>query len=273
VTPDQAKIYLELLKLPPGDPYRPAHSGDVPPAAAQLRNMEPPIEVLTIEARGRAAVIDEADRVKYGSAGAGWFNAGPAALASAAAGLPPQARAAADLPMINPPVHRKQIKPIPGEIDTEGWLAHVRKLPTTKKLSNKTRMAVARAIVWALGKASSPDQAVRGVAQISYTSIATAAECCRTQAWRAVKAFRAHGLLDIFNVVAREDNELYREPNAYALRGFTKAIPAVLDAVRDALTGVFDRASEQVRRFAHVWDMRPNRGGRGVDTRARPAPS
>lgn len=183
------------------------------------------------------------------------------------AGLPPEARAAAGLPMENPPVHRAQIKPIPGEIDTQGFLARVRILPVTKKLSKKTRMAVARAIVWFIGKAPMPEQAVRGIAQASYQSIATAADCSPTQVWRSVRLFRAHGILDIFNVTVREGNDLLRDANAYSLRGFTKAIPAVLDAVKDAVTGAFDRASEQVRRFAHVWDMRANRSG------PRPAPT
>jgi hypothetical protein len=185
----------------------------------------------------------------------------------AASALPPQARAAADLPMKNPPVHRAQIKPIPGAVNKEGFLARVRKLPPPEKLSAKTMMAVARSLVWAIGKE------IRGIAMISYSGLATASQCSRTQAWRAIKAFRAAGLLDIFNVVAREDNELYLEPNAYSLRGFTEAIPAVIDAVKDSVTGAFERASEQIRRFARVWDMRPNRGGRGVDNRTHPAPT
>lgn len=185
----------------------------------------------------------------------------------AAAGLPPEARAVADLPMENPPVHRAQIKPIPGEVDKEGFLTRVRNLPVWPKLSNKTRMAVGRALVWAIGKE------VRGVAIISYSGLATAAQCCRTQAWRAIRCFRAHGILDIFNVIVREDNDLLRDPNAYSLRGFTKAIPAVVDAVKDAVTGAFDRATEQVRRFAHVWDMRANRGVPARKSRRHPAPA
>ena len=186
---------------------------------------------------------------------------------SAADALPPETRAAIGLPMNNPPVHRAQIKPIPGEIDTEGFLAKVRSLPPAEGLSNKCRMAVARAIVWGLGKAPTPERAVRGVAQISYQSLATAAECCRTQAWRAVKFFQAHGILDIFNVKAREGNEFWNDANAYSLRGFTKAIPAAIEAVKDAVTGAYDRVAEQVRRFARVWDMRPSM------LKARPAPA
>ena len=168
------------------------------------------------------------------------------------AALPPETRAALDLPMQNEAVHRAQIKPVPGSIDTEGFLRRVRGLPVWPKLSRKCRMSVARALVWAIGKE------VKGVAIISYQGLATAAECCRTQAWRAIKCFRAHGILDIFNVIVREDNELLRDANVYSLRGFTKAIPAALDAVKDAVTGAFDRVSEQVRRFAQVWDMRAN---------------
>lgn len=173
------------------------------------------------------------------------------------AGLPPEVAAAIGLPFVNPPVHRKQIRPIPGDVDKEGFLARVRSLPPVPKLSNKTMTAVARAIAWAIGLE------VRGVAIISYTGLATAAQCCRTQVWRAIKVFKARGILDIFNVLVRPGNELLREPNAYSLRGFTKAIPATVDAVKDAVTHAFDRVSEQVRRFARVWDMRANRGARG----------
>jgi hypothetical protein len=197
---------------------------------------------------------------------------GPAPLAAL---LPEQARAAADLPMQNPPVHRAQIKPIPGDIDKEGFLARVRNLPSVPKLSNRTMTAVARALVWFIGKAASPDHAVRGVAQVSYTSLATAAQCSRTQAWRAIKVFRARGILDIFNVAVRADNEFWREPNAYVLRGFTAAVAAALDAVKDAATGAFDRVTEQVRRFARVWDMAANlKGGRPMrQSRVHPAPA
>lgn len=171
--------------------------------------------------------------------------------------------------MQNPPVHRAQIKAIPGEIDTEGFLRRVRILPKAKKLSSKTRTAVARAIVWFIGKASTPDQAVRGVAQASYASLATAAQCSRTQAWRAVKSILSHGILDIFNVKVREDNEFQNDPNAYCLRGFTKAIPATLEAIKDAGTGAFDRITEQVRRFAHIWDMRASM----LKPRTNPSPA
>lgn len=188
---------------------------------------------------------------------------------SAARALPPEARAAAGLPMKNPPVHRKQIKPIPGKINTEGFLARVRTLPAAPLLSNKTMTAVARAIVWFIGKAASPDQAVRGVAQASYASIATAAQCSRTQVWRSIKTFLARGILDIFNVPVRDGNEFYRDPNAYVLRGFTEAVPAVIEAVKDVVTGAFDRLAEQVRRFEHVWDMRANH----PRSRTHPAPA
>lgn len=185
------------------------------------------------------------------------------------AALPPEARAAIGLPMKNPPVHRKQIKPIPGKINTEGFLARVRTLPAAPLLSNKTMTAVARAIVWFIGKAASPDQAVRGVAQASYASIATAAQCSRTQVWRSIKTFLARGILDIFNVPVRDGNEFYRDPNAYVLRGFTEAVPAAIEAVKDAITGAFDRLAEQVRRFERVWDMRANH----VRSRTHPAPT
>jgi hypothetical protein len=189
--------------------------------------------------------------------------------------VPPDVGAAADLPMNNPPVHRAQIKPIPGEIDVPGFLARVRALLAMRKLSKAAMMDIARAIVYFIGKAASPEQAVAGVAQASYQSLATHAQRCRTTAWRAVKAFRARGILDIFNVPEREGNDFYRAANAYVLRGFTKAVPAVIDAVKDAVTGAFDRVTEQVRRFAHVWDMRANlRGGRPApEPRTHPAPS
>jgi hypothetical protein len=191
------------------------------------------------------------------------------------AAMPETARAAADLPMKNPPVHRAQIKPIPGEVDTQGFLARVRALPAMPKLSKAAMMDIARAIVFFIGKAATPDQAVDGVAQASYQSLATTAQHCRTTAWRAVKAFRARGILDIFNIPVRDGNEFYRDPNAYVLRGFTKAIPAVLDAIKDAVTNAYDRTVEQVRRFAQVWDMRANlRGGRPAPaSRTNPAPA
>jgi hypothetical protein len=175
--------------------------------------------------------------------------------------LPNVARRAIGLEVRNPPVHRAQIKPIPGEIDTEGWLARVRILPVWQNLSAKCRMSIARAIVWGLGKAARPEDAVRGVSQLSYTSIATAAQCSRVQVWRAIRQFEAFGILDTFNVIVRVGNDKLRDPNAYVLRGFTKAIPVVVEAVRDKITGAFDRMNEQLRRFVDVWDMKANHWG------------
>ncbi len=235
----QREARAALAKRAGANPYKPTTDAS--------------LAAMTTEAKARAATAIPHER----------------AATPLADGLPSQVRAMADLPMENPPVHRAQIKPIPGEVDKEGFLARVRNLPIWPKLSNKTRMAVGRALVWAIGKQ------VRGVALISYAGLATAAQCCRTQAWRAIRCFRAHGILDVFNVIVREDNEFHREPNAYSLRGFTKAIPAVVEAVRDAATGAFDRVKEQVRRFAHVWDMRANRGPRRGPGRPRtnPAPT
>lgn len=275
MTPEQIKIYQDLItRLPVGDPYRPTFDGELPPTLRELRDMAAPIEVLTIEARGRAASADAEGGVKSSKAGAS-YNEPPVAMKSAASAMPEESRAAINLPMKNPPVHRAQIKPIPGEVDKEGFLARVRTLPAMPKLSKAAMMDIARALVWFIGKAASPDEAVAGVAQCSYQSLATAAQHCRTTAWRAVKALRAHGILDIFNVPVRDGNDFYRAPNAYVLRGFTKAIPATLDAVKDAVTGAYDRITEQVRRFARVWDMRANlRGGRPApEPRTNPAPT
>jgi hypothetical protein len=191
-------------------------------------------------------------------------------------GLPNVVRRAAGLKVRNPPVHHAQIKPIPGEIDTEGFLAAVRAIPVQPLLSNKTRMAVARAIVWGLGKAPLPELAVRGVSQLSYSSLTTAAECSRAQVWRAIRLFESRGLLDTWNVLVREGNYLLRSANAYVLRGFTKAVPALVEAVKDVVTGAFDRISEQLRRFAGVWDVRPNHIGRPRSIRVSripPSPS
>ncbi len=233
-----------------------AAAATLPPGRFEKRELtDEELNKLTTEARNRVGAVDAEDRVRDGKGGAPRFNEGPASVVPAAAGLPPEARAAIDLPMRNPPVHRAQIRPIPGEIDTEGFLARVRTLPAMLKLSNKTMTAVGRALVWFIGKAPTPDQAVAGVAQVSYASLATAAQCCRTQAWRAIKAFLARGILDIFNVSVRDGNDFYRAANAYVLRGFTKAVPATMEAVKDAVTGAFDRVVEQVRRFAQVWDI------------------
>lgn len=223
----------------------------------------------------RVAAIEAED--ERGPAGANWFNEPGRNFSAVADAMP----AAGRMKARNPPVHRAQIKPIPGEIDKEGFIRFVRKLPGIPKVSRKTRTAVARTLAWGLGKARTLEEAVRGVAQLSYESLASGAECSRAQVWRVIRAFEQFGILDTFNVLERDENgALRRAPNAYVLRGFTKAVPVLKDAVKSAISGAYERLDEQVRRFCAVWDMRANHLGlrRAPTTpslrpRQRPAPS
>lgn len=174
---------------------------------------------------------------------------------AAAAKLPAAARAAAGLRVENPKIWSADLKPIRGRVDKAGWLTRVRELPRQPLVMPATLLTVASSMAYFLERGG------RGYVRVTHEDLAKAAQLCIETVRKAVRALEANGLLDTFNVLVRVDGEVRRAANAYGLRGFMAAVGVVADAVASKVTGAADRMTEQLRRYAVVWGLKPRQWG------------
>ena len=232
MTPNQIKIYRQLLLLPIGDPYRPTYDGDFPPLLATLTHMSAPLEVLTVEARERALELDrppapvESPRVAVAASASddrpSWQNVGRA-LGGVAGRLVEKVRWQRGR-VFNPKILCVDVKvpkkPVPPPVN---WARNiVETFARVRVINEDVSVLYFKAVVEVIEKIASDGA---GFVQRAFKSIGRLAGLGRGEGdWgretvrKCIRWLEANGRIGTFNALYRDDEgQLKRDANVYLL--------------------------------------------------------
>jgi hypothetical protein len=236
-----------------------------PPAAPLLPLVTSDEDLAALNAKASAdSVKIDAREARHQTVGRNFSTAG--------AELPPSAQAAAGRTR-HETIWESQVRQHapPGPVDTRGWERRGRLVARLRRKGDPSEAAI---ISYVGIVAADVRLSGEGLSRLTYEDFA------KKGGWRSLdtvneirRFLEAHGLLDVLNVLTRVNGQVRRAANLYLLRGAMAAVVDVIDAVVNAATGAFDRASETLRRYASFFRLPPARWGLPPHYRTNPAPA
>lgn len=131
--------------------------------------------------------------------------------------LPAAARSTAGLPVSNPKLWERDVKPLRDrKVNREAWLIRARQAARAREPGDVLQpilVRLAEVVCWAERKDGV------GFARQTFEQLGKLVGCCKETARKGMRFLERHGLVDTFNVLTRAHGFVRRVANLYLIRG------------------------------------------------------